>query len=206
MTGVEIRKAQPGDHLLGAELILETLYGFGPYLMGLGDNRRALSAMQAYFRYPTNRFSYRFSYIALVDGKIAGLLLVLAGKSMPAVLTATSFQMFKVYKMKEVFQFLKRAIILRDEEDVRRDEMYIAHLAVVAQYRRRGIGQVLLDLAEKCARESGLKKLSLMAELDNTPAISLYQKYGYHITKKFMHPHQIPLTGSHGYVKMIKDL
>jgi hypothetical protein len=60
----------------GRVLILDTLYGFGTYMTGLGSRERGEKVMSDYFRLPGNRFSYEFTYIASVDDKVAGLLVV----------------------------------------------------------------------------------------------------------------------------------
>jgi ribosomal protein S18 acetylase RimI-like enzyme len=111
-----------------------------------------------------------------------------------------------VYSFGEICEFFRRTIILRDEEEVDRDELYIAHLSVSPEFQRRGIGRALLEFAEKQAREQGIEKLSLLAEQENLNAITLYQHFGFRIVKTYEHPHQIPLTGSPAYVKMIKEL
>jgi ribosomal protein S18 acetylase RimI-like enzyme len=68
------------------------------------------------------------------------------------------------------------------------------------------LGKLLLEHAQNLALQNGLRKVSLLAELENTGAIALYERFGFTTVKTYTHPHQIPLTGSPGYVKMIKTL
>jgi ribosomal protein S18 acetylase RimI-like enzyme len=55
----------------------------------------------------------------------------------------------------------------------------IHDLAVVPEYRGRGIGRALLSAAETRARENGCCKLTLEVQDDNRPARSLYQRFGF---------------------------
>lgn len=59
------------------------------------------------------------------------------------------------------------------------DECYIANVAVKNKFRRMGIGSLLLREAEKAAREKSCSFISLEVRVSNTPAITLYEKYGY---------------------------
>ena len=58
-------------------------------------------------------------------------------------------------------------------------EAYIANVAVSNRYRRLGIASVLLNEAEKGAKERGCEFISLEVRQSNVPAISLYEKRGY---------------------------
>ena len=59
------------------------------------------------------------------------------------------------------------------------DEGYIGNVAVLPAWRRRGIGDALLDRAECFARERTLAFLTLEVRAANTPAIALYEKHGF---------------------------
>ena len=185
---------------------METLYGFGVYQTGLGSAERGRRALAAYFSLPGNRFSYEYSYLACVDDEPAALLLAFPGERFGRLNRRTFWQMLRVYSLTEVVEFFRRALILKDEEEVARDEFYVAHLAVRADFRRRGLGKLLLERASELALQNDLRKVSLLAELENTGAIALYERFGFTTVKTYTHPHQIPLTGSPGYVKMIKTL
>ncbi len=58
---------------------------------------------------------------------------------------------------------------------------HVADLGVMvaAGHRRRGIGRALLDEAVRWARASGVKKLELHVFPHNTPAIALYEQFGF---------------------------
>ncbi len=59
------------------------------------------------------------------------------------------------------------------------DEGYITNIAVLSDYRRQGIGNELLNTLCSFAKEKNLSFLTLEVRKSNTPAISLYKKYGF---------------------------
>ena len=52
-------------------------------------------------------------------------------------------------------------------------------LMVAARHRRRGIGLALLERAVEWAREADVRKLELHVFPHNTPAIALYERFGF---------------------------
>jgi ribosomal protein S18 acetylase RimI-like enzyme len=52
-------------------------------------------------------------------------------------------------------------------------------LAVLPEYRGRGVGRALLGAAEDHARRRGCCKLTLEVQDDNTPARTLYRRFGF---------------------------
>ncbi|MBI4403304.1 MAG: GNAT family N-acetyltransferase [Deltaproteobacteria bacterium] len=57
--------------------------------------------------------------------------------------------------------------------------MDIISLATHPQYRRQGLAKLLLSHIEKCP---GVRKIFLEVEMDNSPALSLYQQTGFSIS------------------------
>lgn len=60
------------------------------------------------------------------------------------------------------------------------DEGQITNIAVKKAYRRRGVGTMLLEKIIDYANEHEIKKLELEVRAGNTPAIKLYEKYGFY--------------------------
>lgn len=52
----------------------------------------------------------------------------------------------------------------------------VEDLVVNASYRGRGIGSRLLQSVEKWAKENGAKRLQLLADQNNSPALEFYEK------------------------------
>lgn len=204
MSEIIFRKAEPDDCAWAGERLLETLYDFGVEIFGLGDSNRAIKALGDFFRKSANRFSYKFSYIAQVDGKPAGLLLIFPGSRLQWANFALAIQFFTVYCPGEIIEIIKKAIHMRDEEQSDRDEFYIGNLAVSSIFRRRGVGQKMLEYAQNLAVDKGFNKLALSVECRNTGAIALYEKFGFSIVKEYLRSDQQRNTGEPGSYKMIK--
>lgn len=56
---------------------------------------------------------------------------------------------------------------------------HLSSLAVAPSVMGRGLGRVLLQAAETCARTSGFERLRLEVRADNGPARRLYERTGY---------------------------
>lgn len=61
---------------------------------------------------------------------------------------------------------------------------YINTLGVATEFRRQGIGRLLLDHASKRALQNGIQCLSLHVYENSVAAINLYESYGFSIAKK----------------------
>lgn len=59
------------------------------------------------------------------------------------------------------------------------DEGYVNDIAVLPAFRRQGIGLALVEALVRCAREKGLRFLTLEARESNRTAIHLYEKAGF---------------------------
>ncbi len=198
--------AKASEAETGAHLMLLTLQQFGDYLFGFGDHAYAQSSLEKFFRLPANRFSYQHAVFGRTDGEIAAILVLFNRGQMHRSMAATAAQMARVYRIKEIIKFLGLMMPYRDEEKTAENELYIAHLAVGEQFRRQGFGLRLLEFAEKEASAQGKRKLTLLTEVENSSAQSLYNKFGFKITDTIYFPAQMGFTGSAGDVRMEKNL
>jgi ribosomal protein S18 acetylase RimI-like enzyme len=200
------RPAEACDSDQGAKLILYTLHQFGDHLFGFGDHDRALDALAKFFALPANRFSHHHTVFCQSGEEIAGILMMFDRWQMRYSTLVTAVHMFKIYNLKEIKKLLELMLPYRDEEKIYKGELYIAHLAVAEQFRRQGIGIRLLEYAQSAAIEQGKAKLSLLTEIENTPARALYEKFGFWVTDTIILPDHMRYSGSKGDVRMEKPL
>ena len=66
---------------------------------------------------------------------------------------------------------------------IRGERGWIGGMGVVAAARREGIGLALMEAVIRSARGAGLVEVSLEVLEDNTPAITLYERLGFHPTR-----------------------
>lgn len=62
-------------------------------------------------------------------------------------------------------------------------EAHVTDVAVAPDAQGEGIGAQLMDAAEQWARDHDRDRLTLWVAANNTPAIRLYEKTGYHIAR-----------------------
>jgi ribosomal protein S18 acetylase RimI-like enzyme len=60
---------------------------------------------------------------------------------------------------------------------------WVEDLVVLSEYRGRGIGRLLLLTLEQWARNENLKRLQLLADQDNIPALGFYAKQQWRRTR-----------------------
>lgn len=76
-------------------------------------------------------------------------------------------------------QFVGFAIAIKD-----RDAGLIAEVGVMPKFRRRGFGKFLTVKVMKTLKKQGFKHAYLGVDIKNTPAISLYKKLGFKISRQ----------------------
>jgi ribosomal protein S18 acetylase RimI-like enzyme len=81
----------------------------------------------------------------------------------------------------------------------------VAELHVVPAWRGRGIGQAMLEHAEREARARGHREMALHT-LTNNPARRLYGRFGFRVAQTCVDEEFRRLTGADGNVLMVKDL
>ena len=77
--------------------------------------------------------------------------------------------------------------------DGRRGRIY--HLAVADPFRRRGIGRLLMQAAERSLQQNGCQKINLLIEPHNLEVAAFYQALGYQAPdNRFMEKSLVTLT------------
>ncbi len=85
------------------------------------------------------------------------------------------------------------------EKECFENEFYIDTISVFENFQGRGIAKELFIFIEKKAKELGFIKLSLLVDVDNLKALSLYEKIGFR-------KNTILQLSKHDYHHMIKML
>ena len=75
----------------------------------------------------------------------------------------------------DIFEYVANIQGLKLSEDVGA----IQNVAVLPEYRRRGIGRALVLSALQGFRRAGVKRVTLEATTDNVSAVNLYQRIGF---------------------------
>ncbi len=174
-----ITPAQREESVPAARLLADTMAGFGVAVLGAGEESLELRALAHWFARKGNRFSHEFAHIARWQGKPAGMVLCFSGQQAGHLSLACRHSIREVYTWGALAKLIWRGMVLGRTHEAEKDEFLIAHVAVFEQFRRKGIATALLEKAVLMARAEGFKKVVLEVEIDNTPAIECYKRFGF---------------------------
>ena len=87
------------------------------------------------------------------------------------------------YVSKDGDEFIGEISLVKDMNDldytIPEQRVYISHLIVKHEYRRQGIGKMLVDFITDKAKELGYSEMSIGVDMDNYPALKLYTDCGF---------------------------
>ena len=131
-----------------------------------GD-RTALDIGAGVYAADVGDYSYRNCCVAEVAGQRAGMLLSFPMPARDPAYSASpppfdGTDVFAPYKYLEA-----------------PDTWYVCGVALLPEYRGRGLGTALLRIARQQARDHGYERLSLVVFEENTAAARLYRRLGY---------------------------
>lgn len=66
------------------------------------------------------------------------------------------------------------------------DQVFIAYMAVLPEFQRRGVGRMLLGAVDRLAKERGVDYVSLMVTEENAPALGLYAAGGFTTERRML--------------------
>ena len=122
-------------------------------------------------------YSYTNTFIAELDGEIAGMMIAVDGKNY-------RFQREKMYpQLKELFDVAFGKGWEDMEDEAKAGEYYIDSISVSPVYRHRGVGTELIEYAKQQAKSIGIKRVTLAVEPMNSAKI-LYQRLGFEYERK----------------------
>lgn len=77
------------------------------------------------------------------------------------------------------FIYLKKKIFSKEPQFKTIEYVMIEDCVVMEEYRRNGIGRLLVDAAHNWVNQQGIRRMHLEVWASNEPAIRLYKKIGY---------------------------
>jgi ribosomal protein S18 acetylase RimI-like enzyme len=199
-----IHPANPDDAELVTRLIQMSMGVLADHLFD--DVRKPMDEiLEGLYRFEGNRYSWSKTDIAEWDGESVGMIISFPGKETLHRNLATGSGLLKLCNFFDVLRLAVRALSMGGGLETKRDEYYIANLAVLPQYQGRGIGSGLLLHAEEKAKKAGIQKCSLIVDTEKPAARRLYEHRGYQVvyTKTFVGVVEDPQAG---YYRLVKDL
>lgn len=170
MTKLQIRKATPMDAEKAVPLVIDAIGDIAKRMTGESEPEMIEQSMCELFKLNDNPHAHRVTYIAELDGEVAGTMILYSGKEAPHLDRNLSAWLEE-----------KGAKITHIDAESLPDELYINTISVNPRFRGNGIGTQLLHYAETVAKQQGMEKLALNVETGKEKAIRLYERVGYEI-------------------------
>ena len=124
-------------------------------------------------------YSYTNTFIAELDGEIAGMMIAVDGRNY-------RFQREKMYpQLKSLFDIAFGMGWEDMEDEAKLGEFYIDSLSVSQMYRNRGVGTALIEHAKLQAKVLGIERVTLAVEPMNSAKI-LYQRMGFEFEREIV--------------------
>ncbi|MBP3774493.1 MAG: GNAT family N-acetyltransferase [Bacteroidaceae bacterium] len=166
-----IRTANPEDAYAVASLIIEAMseecctYFIGPDHT-MTDFRLFMAALVG--REDT-QYSWKNTLVAVAEDRIAGI--------------AVSYDGMLLRQLRRPFLAGMLRVFNKDwndmDDETQAGELYLDSFAVLAEYRRQGIGRQLLKATWLKAQKMKLPCVGLLVDEDNRPALRYYKKLGF---------------------------
>jgi ribosomal protein S18 acetylase RimI-like enzyme len=206
LTSLALRPAIPADAEKAAALIYETTGTLGDYLFGQSNRADTIRVLAVLFREPDHLLSFESSTLAEAGGEILGIAQALPGADLWKVEIGLARTCAKCLGWGAALRLGWRGMPLIFEPDAGAGEFYVETLAVAPGHRNRGIGRVLLEDAERRAREINFPVCSLSVMLQNTNALRFYQRAGYRLDRKVTTRLHAAGVQYNGFFRMVKRL
>jgi ribosomal protein S18 acetylase RimI-like enzyme len=167
-----------------AELLYETDRDIFNLLYRKKSN--ATQVLEKLIKLDDNNLGHENIYVVIQKKLVIGVLLYSMGSH--HVLGELKFHL-KNLNLFDTFKFL--LIDLKDSmilSHLKKCDFYLAGVAVDKEFRRQGVGSLILDQGINLARKSGCERVVLDVSLDNLGAKSLYEKTGFKVFNKRSYP------------------
>jgi len=203
-TQLTIRPAQPEDAELVVRLIQLSMGVLADYLFG-GVRTCVDEILAGLYTFEATRYSWSRTDIAECDAEPVGMIISFPGSESFRRDIATGFGLLKICNLFDVMLLAVKALSIMSGVESKRDEYYLANLAVLPSHQGHGIGSALLAHVEGKARKAGLRKCSLIVDTEKPGALRLYERLGYQVV--FTKTYVGRAEDAHaGYYRLVKEL
>ncbi|UBF28294.1 GNAT family N-acetyltransferase [Kovacikia minuta CCNUW1] len=186
------------------------LFATGPALFSYvfaSPSEQAKEILRQAFIQPQHAFSYEYTQVIEVSAQSAGLLVSYPGQVKRQADEKVQLVMARLLPLRKLPKILVNlADLTRIKQDVAPHEYYILGLSILPEFRRRGLGQYLLQQAETHARSCKCSVICLDVTYNNAPAKSLLEQMNYQVACSKTTARFEQMTRAGGIHRMIKNL
>jgi len=186
MTGKRLRHPLPADGEIVSDLILQSDCGMLPALFG-ADVRSLLCRLQGA---RANPFSAESILVAEAESRgteasVVGMLVGSLAEADRSAQLHTAILLFRWYGLEIVSRLPRLAKAGKALESLEPDDYYVSNIAVLPEWRGRGLGKEILLAAAEEARAAGARRIVLDVEGHNEAARAFYARLGFHRESEF---------------------
>lgn len=182
MLNFNLREATKEDAPIIAELIYDT-EDTPEHEWGYGKKSEILNRIEWLIKIKNSRYYYKHVKIAEIKGKVCGAIILLRYEELFKLNLETSIDiLFSLKGIKNKFKYIRDIIIGCSLNECEKNELYIANLATLKEFRGKGVGKELMKEAEKIAKSEKYKKCSLLAK--DRGLTSYYSRFNYKVEKE----------------------
>lgn len=194
---MKIRKALKSDYEECVRFIRSAIEEQANLFSGSDDNEVINQEMYDYFKSENNRCSHDICDLVEFDGKVIGSMISCSGAQL-RVRNAPILNRLKE-KFPNEKEYEKWAKHIDGVVEASDDEYYIDNIGIDISFRGKGIGTRLIRYAEEKALNLGMKKVSMLADVENEKAFQLYVRLGYEYDYNVR-------IGIHEYRHLVKNI
>jgi ribosomal protein S18 acetylase RimI-like enzyme len=198
--------ATPEMAPVASALIYLTMGSMADYLFGSDTPQNARGLLKRLFSEKSNRFSYQYTSVTTLSGKVTGLVIGYSGRLMKSLELPMALSLLRAHGVSGFIHFVKRALPLIGVKEAENNEYFISNLAVLSAHQGQGLGKHLLSQAEQTAKEQGFEKISLTVDVENGKAFSLYKQTGFKVIETIAIKSLQKSMGYAGFHRMAKVL
>jgi len=138
------------------------------------------------FKRKFNLLSYENVYFAKINNKNIGMILLYNWKSNKIKSFITDLLI--LFKLK--FKIFSKILLLFKFDSkigkIKKWDFYISNISVIAEFRNKGIGKILMQKAFELAKEFNAKRVVLDVDKKNANAIKFYRNLDFVIKKEIL--------------------
>jgi ribosomal protein S18 acetylase RimI-like enzyme len=152
----------------------------GSFVEIAGDEAVGARLAKAAFRSTGSVFSHNLSTVAVLGGRVVGIVVTATADEWRRRRIRTGLAMLGAAGVRSGWRLIRRGPLEeRLMPPIAAGALYLAAMAVESRHRRKGIGARLIGHAIEQARTEGLPVVALDVRRDNVDAIRLYEHQGF---------------------------
>lgn len=182
MHKVIIEPAVASEADVAARLTFMAYHRFSYDIFGQVGEYAAHDYFRKLWRHGRNRFGCDYSFIAKLDDEPVGLMTCYPSSLIMKLVGPTIRQIFLIGGVRFIWHFLTHLgnfYHFASNQDCQPNELYVATLSVLPEYRRMGVGAEMLRFARRTTLEQGLKRCALHVNAENADGIRFYERNGF---------------------------